>query len=214
MRKLVGLILYLLSSLATFAQSNTVNVQVVAPPTWTIAVAPANYYQSKAVTMTITVTVGTVVSSCTSTWDSTAMVLTFPPGFPAGGVVASPTTPVILTGAVTAAMTATLGNHAVVLNCPAPILSMGSPVTLPNAKTGTSYSASLPDVTGISGGMVPYTWTCSGLPTWLACASNGNLTGTVPSSVTGGSFNFTFTATDSSGVAMLRSLSKMVSGGA
>ena len=192
---------YLLSLIALTAlfcptlraqNSNSVTVTVVAPPTWTISVTPGSYYQNKSATMNITVTAGTVVNTCTATWDSTPLPLTFPSPIPAN--------PVTITAAVSAAMTATLGNHAVVLTCPLPVLTMNSPVTLPNAQAGQTFTASLASLANPRGGIPPYTFLCSGLPTGLSCSSSGVVSG-MPSGA--GSSTFNFTVTDSSGLASL-----------
>ncbi|MBS9721441.1 putative Ig domain-containing protein [Tianweitania sp. BSSL-BM11] len=68
------------------------------------------------------------------------------------------------------------------------------PAALPNAMIGSAYSQSL----DASGGNAPYTFTLSAgaLPTGLTLTSNGVLSGTPRS---GGSFNFSVTATDASG---------------
>jgi hypothetical protein len=61
---------------------------------------------------------------------------------------------------------------------------------LPAATVGTTYSQQLL----AAGGTGSYTWTASGLPTWLTLSTSGLLTGTPPSA---GSVNFTATVTDS-----------------
>lgn len=199
--KRIASALSLILMLATIgrAQSNTVTVQVVAPPTWTISVAPSSYYQNKSATMSITVTAGTVTNACTASWDSTNLPLTFPTNL---------TNPVTLTAAVSTAMTATLGSHSVVLTCPLPTLTMNSPVTLPNARVGTAYSASLAALANPTGGVPPYSFSCSGLPTGLACSLSGVVSG-VPSSA--GSFSIDFTVTDATFVA--RTLARSIVGG-
>lgn len=204
MKKAIWFLLaFFFVSVPLFSQnSNTVSVQVVAPPTWTITVAPLSYYQNKAATMTITVSAGPVTNSCTATWDATALPLTFP---------SSLTNPVALTAAVSAAMTATAGSHSVLITCPLPVLTMNSTPTLPNAVVGTAYSASLQSLTGLKGGIPPYTWTLSSgvLPTGLSLTSSGNITGT-PSSA--GSSTFGFTVKDSSGLALHRVVKTFWSG--
>jgi hypothetical protein len=202
---LFAMMTLLFCSRAVAQNSNSVTVQVVAPPSWTITVSPSNYYQSKAATMTITVSAGAVTNTCTATWDALPMSLSFPASLTPD--------PVALTGTVTAAMTATLGAHTVFITCPIPPLTLNTPVTLPNAKVGSSYSSDLAAVTHLSGGVTPYTWTLTSgslLPPGLSLSSSGVLGG-VPSSP--GSANFSFTVKDSSGLAM-RITPRLVSGGA
>jgi large repetitive protein len=193
MKKMFLLFLMLFGPIVGFAQnSNSVTVTVVPPPSWTITVSPGNYYQNKAATMTITVTAGPVVNTCTATWDSTPLGLTFP---------SSLTNPVALTAAVTAAMTATTGSHTVFISCPLPVLTLNTPVALPNGVVGKTYSANLGSLTGLTGGIPPYSWSLSSgaLPTGLSLSSSGVVSGT-PSGV--GSFNWGFTVKDSSGLAL------------
>lgn len=91
--------------------------------------------------------------------------------------------------------------HTVTVSCPQAVLTMNSPVTLPNAKVGTAYQASLVTATSLSGGTPPYTWSLASgvLPTGLTLSPSGAVTGT-PSSA--GSFNFSFLVKDSSGMAL------------
>lgn len=92
-------------------------------------------------------------------------------------------------------------SHTLTVSCTAPVLTMNSPVALPNGQVGTTYSSSLPLMSKITGGIPPYTWTLSSgsLPMGLTLSPSGAITGT-PSSP--GSFNFTATASDSSGLAI------------
>ena len=200
-----GTILAMLLLLGTLghAQSNTVTVQVVPPASWTITVSPMNYAQNTAKTMTITVTAGPVSNACTASWDALPLALTFP-------ATLTPD-PVALTAQVTAAMTATVGPHSVLITCPQPTLTMNNPVQLPNGKVGSVYSASLVQTSQLAGGVQPYQVSCSGLPAGLSCTSAGLVTGTPSGS---GSFNFSFTVKDSSGLALLRSMPRLISGGA
>ena len=62
---------------------------------------------------------------------------------------------------------------------------------LPNATTLGSYA----DQLTASGGTAPYSWSGSGLPSWLSLSSGGSLSGTVPS--TGATYTFAVTVTDS-----------------
>ena len=192
MRKYFSLLVLLFSApLLAQQNSNTVTVTVVAVPAApVISVTPLNYYQNTAATMTITVSSGGVSASCTGTWDTTALSLTF--------TAATSTTPAKFTAPVTAAMTATLGTHNVLITCPLPVLSLNSPVTLPNAAVGQSYSANLGQIASVLENGQPCT-TCQyavssgSLPTGLVLSSSGAITGTPSSS---GSFNFGFTVSD------------------
>lgn len=187
-----GIFAALMLLLGTLGQAQ-VTVQVVPlppPATWTYTVAPINYYQSTAKSMTITVTAGVVALGCTATWDTTNLSLSFP---------TSLTNPVAITAAVTSAMTAATGSHTVTFSCPQvppPVLTLKDPVKLPNAKVGTPYSASLAPMTGVSGGVTPYTWSliAGSLPGGLSLSSSGQITGT-PSGV--GVFNLTYMVQDS-----------------
>ncbi|MXV17052.1 YDG domain-containing protein [Hufsiella ginkgonis] len=80
--------------------------------------------------------------------------------------------------------------YSIVVSAPAIVVS---PASLTAATVGTSYNESI----SASGGNVPYTFavTAGALPAGLSLASNGTLSGTPTS---GGSFNFTVTATDNS----------------
>lgn len=195
MKKLLAVAILLFAAIGARAQnSNTVTVQVIPPPTWTITVSPGSYYQSQPKTMTITVTAGVVVNTCTATWDALNLPLTFPSPIPAN--------PVTLTAAVSAVMTTGLGNHSVFITCPQPVLTMNSPVTLPNGMVGASYSASLASVANLSGGLPPYTWSLdptTPLPPGLSLSSSGVVSGVASGT---GSFNFSFTVQDSSGLAL------------
>ena len=69
---------------------------------------------------------------------------------------------------------------------PAP-LAIGTS-QLPAAKENSVYSATL----SASGGTTPYSWTGSGLPSWLSISASGTLSGTPPVGSAGGvSFNVT-----------------------
>ncbi|NNN12672.1 MAG: hypothetical protein HKL81_02840, partial [Acidimicrobiaceae bacterium] len=62
---------------------------------------------------------------------------------------------------------------------------------LPNATAGGSYS----DQLTASGGTTPYSWSATGLPSWLSLSTGGKLSGTVPQ--TGATYSFTVKVTDS-----------------
>lgn len=192
-------VLILLTAVGARSQSqpsNSVTITVAAAPSFTITVAPLNYYANIAgQSMTVTVSAGPATSACSLTWDATVLPATFTP--------AVGTTPASFK--VTAVPVAQLvaGSHAVVLNCPLPVLSLVAPVTLPNAKVGLAYSANLGQLAQVQGGVPPYTWTLdpvTPLPTGLSLSSAG-IIGGVPSSPSSVSFNFT--VKDSSGLAIL-----------
>lgn len=194
MKKVLALVALLVTAPALFAQSqpsNSVAVTVVAVPSApVIGVTPSSFYQNTAASLTITVGNGGVSAACSGTWDSTALTLTF--------TAASGTTPAKFTAQVTAAMTATVGAHSVVISCPLPVLSMNSPVTLPNASVNQPYTADLASLTSLRENGQPC-GTCSfslasgSLPTGLSLSSSGVVHGT-PSGA--GSFNFSFTVSD------------------
>jgi hypothetical protein len=191
----------LFCSMAMGQASNTMNFQgVVPPPPPTIVtLAPASGYVGAATTITVTGT--NFAATCTATFDGAAVPFTF--------ISATSGTIAVPAGKTVA------GSNPIVVTCPAAVLSMQgkSGVQLPNGKTGSTYSANLATSLTITGGTPPYVWSLSSgtLPTGLTLSPAGVLSGT-PSGA--GTFNFTFTVKDSSGLALLRALPKIVSGGA
>lgn len=184
------------SMFAQTSNSVTVTVQAV-PAALVISVAPLNYYQGMATSLTVTVGSGGVSSSCTGTWDTSALTLTF--------TAASGSTPAKFTAPVTAVMTASLGSHAILITCPLPVLSLNSPVTLPNFQLGQQYTADLASLTAVKGGTAPYTFSLSSgsLPTGLTLSAGGAVTGT-PSGAGCFKCSFGFTVMDSSGTVQLK----------
>lgn len=87
--------------------------------------------------------------------------------------------------------------HTLTVSCPLATLTMNNPVTLPNAKVGSSYTANLGQLAQVQGGVPPITYSLTNgtLPTGLTLSPSGVVTGT-PSGA--GSFNFNFTVKDSS----------------
>lgn len=82
-------------------------------------------------------------------------------------------------------------------------MALKSPVTLPNGKVGTAYSVNLVQLSGLTGGVPPYTWTLdptTPLPSGLTLSSSGIVAGS-PSGV--GSFSVRFTVRDASGLAIV-----------
>jgi len=65
--------------------------------------------------------------------------------------------------------------------------------TLPGATQGAAYSATFSSVGGTGG----VTWTAANLPTGLTLSSSGVLSGSIPSTLTLGTYKFKITATDS-----------------
>lgn len=76
---------------------------------------------------------------------------------------------------------------------PAPLAITTS--QLPTATENSLYNATL----SASGGTTPYSWTGSGLPSWLSLSSSGKLSGTPPLGSAGG-VAFSVTVTDSAGL--------------
>lgn len=193
MRKLLALAaLILLSALGLNAQTATTTITIVAAASLgTITPTPAHFYQNTAAPISLASSTSGFNAGCTATVGSVALTVTYS------------TTTLALTGNLTAAMTnvAPGSTVTITITCTPSPLTMNSPVTLPNAQVGTTYSASLLTLTGLSGGVPPYTWTLSSgsLPVGLSLSSNGLVSGT-PSGA--GSSTFGFTVTDSSGTAL------------
>ncbi len=77
--------------------------------------------------------------------------------------------------------------------------------SLPPASAGTTYNIPL----GASGGTTPYTWSATGLPSFLNLSSTGQLSGTPPPGTTG-TFGFTVKVQDSGGQSQSINLSLQV----
>jgi hypothetical protein len=96
-------------------------------------------------------------------------------------------------------------SHTASVSCPVTVLTMKatSPITLPNGKVGTTYSANLPQLSSLTGGVSPYAFSLAtgSLPIGMTLSSSGILGGT-PSGT--GSFSFTVLVLDSSGLANKR----------
>jgi len=92
----------------------------------------------------------------------------------------------------TGPFSATSGTLTLTINAPTITYTPASPAA---GAVGVAYSRSL---TGASGGTAPYTYAIASgsLPPGITLASNGTLSGTATA---GGTYNFTVTATDSSG---------------
>ena len=102
----------------------------------------------------------------------------------------------------------------VTVSCNAPVLAfdVAPSVVLPNGTIGAPYSADLGALAQVSGGVPPYSFslTTGALPAGLALSTSGILSGT-PSGT--GSFNFTYTVSDSSGSARTVSTVTVASNG-
>lgn len=190
MRKFFAFFLLLVFAVGVSAQSqssNSVSVTAVPLPAAPVitAVAPMQAYVNSAATFALT---GTgFANTCTASFDGVTMATTF----------ASATS---VSMAVPAAKM-TAGTHAIVVSCPLPVLSMNSPLTLPNAQVAVNYSADLGKLSSLKGGTPPYQFSLSSgsLPTGLSLSSSGIVAG-LPSGA--GSFNFGFTVKDASGLAL------------
>lgn len=90
--------------------------------------------------------------------------------------------------------------HTLTVSCAAPVLALNSPVALPNFRTGIAYTANLSQLAQVRGGVAPYKFTLSSgsLPTGFSLSQSGVVAGTT--SLTG-SFSFSYTVADSSGLA-------------
>jgi len=198
MKKLFAIAaLILIAAFNTPAQTQTTTIQIVAAASLgVITPTPVHYYTNTAATMTLTSSTSGFNSGCTGTvgvtGSGTTTALTF----------TYSTTALTLSTPLTAAQTnvAAGSSLTVTVTCTPSPLTFNSPVVLPNGTVGTSYSASLLTLTGLSGGVPPYSWslTSGTLPVGLTLSSSGNVTGT-PSAA--GSDTFGFTVIDSSGVA-------------
>jgi hypothetical protein len=190
MRKWIALVVLLLVAVGAKAQTQTTTITIVAPASLgTITPTPSHFYQNTAAPISLASSSSGFNASCTATVGTTALPVTYS------------STTLALTANLTAAMTSTLGSLTITITCTPAALTMNSPVVLPNALVGQSYSASLATATGLSGGVPPYTWTVNSgsLPAGLTLSSSGVITGTPSSS---GSSTFGFKVTDSSGFAL------------
>lgn len=191
MKKLFALaLLTLFAALGARAQTATTTITIVAPASLgTITPTPSHFYQNAAAPISFASSTNGFNASCTVTVGATSLPVTYS------------TTTFALTGTLTAAMTngAVGSTLTITFTCTPSPLTMNSPVTLPNAQAGAAYSTSLQTVTGLSGGVPPYTWKISSgsLPPGLTLSSGGIVAGTTSSA---GTFNFGFTVTDSSGL--------------
>lgn len=184
-RKSLLLITLLAVAVSAKAQSTTTfSVTVVAPPNCTVTLAStpvstsgSNLYAGQVGVVNFNISACSIASLATAsaTWDGTAIKLIAPFTLP-----------------VTAAQ-ATVGAHSIVLTIPLPMLTMNSPLELPNALVGQPYSVDLAQLAKLQKGGFPCqtcTFSSANLPSGLSLSANGLVTGTVASSVAGGSFSF------------------------
>lgn len=190
MRKFFAFLLLLFVAVGASAQSqssNSISVTAVPLPAAPVisTVAPSQGYINFAATFTLT---GTgFANTCIASFDGATMTTTF-----LSATSVSMAVP---------ALKMTAGSHAIVVSCPLPVLSMNSPLTLPNAQVAVNYSADLAKLSSLKGGTPPYQFSLSSgsLPTGLSLSSSGVVTG-LPGGA--GSFNFGFTVKDASGLAL------------
>lgn len=99
--------------------------------------------------------------------------------------------------------TAAGASHTLTVVCTPAVLTLKTPVTMPGGQVGVAYSANLATLSGLKGGVPPYNFslTSGSLPTPLTLSASGVVSG-MPTSA--GSFNFSFTVRDSSGLAIHR----------
>jgi hypothetical protein len=83
-----------------------------------------------------------------------------------------------------------VGNNPIIVSCPLPVLTMNSPVQLPNAQAGQPFSADLNAIAQSSCLNVQCSFSLVSAPTWLIMSAGGVVSGT-PSGA--GSASFTFT---------------------
>lgn len=176
-------VLFFAALSATFGQgqpSNTVNFQGVTPPLApTIGVlTPKSGYVGAAAIVTFTGT--NFASNCTASFNGVSVPFTFVSA--TAGSIAVPAGSTIV------------GNNPIIVSCPMPVLTLNSPMQLPNAPViGQPYSA---DLAAISKAKCPSgkcSFSLTSGPTWLSLSANGAVTGT-PSGV--GSYSLTFDVTD------------------
>lgn len=118
------------------------------------------------------------------TWSGAVAATNFSPTTYSGSETVTPTAAGTYTYALTCGGTTTVFATLQVNNA----LQLANSLT--NAAQGVAYTAQLQ----ASGGLTPYTWKATGLPSWLTLSSSGVLSGTPASS---GSFSFSVTVTDS-----------------
>lgn len=163
----------LLAAVGTRAQtSTTFSITVQAPPSCVVTIAAnpvsasgTRLYSGRAGTLNFNVSACAAfsLSTATATWDGAS---------------------VVLSGSVSAAITAaqaTVGTHSFILVIPDPTMALKSPVALPNGQVGVAYSVNLAQLTGLTGGVPPYTWTLdptTPLPPGLTLSSSGAVIGT------------------------------------
>lgn len=187
-----SLLLFALLAVAVSAKaqtSTTFTIHVIAPPTCVVTLNSSpisksglNLLAGQAGIVNFNVSACSVaaISTATASWDGVALSVVAP-----------------FAVNITAAQ-ATAGDHALILVIPPvqPVLTMNTPVQLPNVIAGQSYSVDMASLTSLLKNGQPCT-TCSfsssNLPSGLTLSANGLVTGTPASSVVGGSFSFAVT---------------------
>lgn len=169
--------------------STTFTIHVIAPPSCVVTLnsSPISKTglnllagQAGVVNFNVSACSAAAISTASATWD---------------GVTLSVVAPFSVN--ITAAQ-ATAGDHALILVIPTvqPVLTMNSPLELPNATVGQPYSVDLAQLAKLQKGGIPCQ-TCifssSSLSSGLSLSANGVITGTPTSSVAGGSFSFVVT---------------------
>ncbi|MBS1875690.1 MAG: putative Ig domain-containing protein [Acidobacteria bacterium] len=116
-----------------------------------------------------------------------------------GALTGTPTTAAVFTFGVTASDgSGNTSTRQFTLSVDQPVVI--TTTALPNAQVSFGFTYTL----GASGGNGQFTWSASGLPSWLGLASSGVLSGVAPSA---GQYPFTATVTDSYGVSASRQFS-------
>lgn len=190
---LVSATLFLLCAFRAPSQTQTTTISIVAQASLgTVTPTPSHFYQNVSAPISLASSTNGFNSSCTLLAGTTSIPVTYS----ATTNTLTGTIPsTALSGAVGSTVTLTI-------TCTAIPLTMNSPVALPNAVKGQAYSASLQTVTGLSGGVPPYTWNLdptTPLPPGLSLSSSGAVSGVASGT---GSFSFLFTVQDSSGLAL------------
>lgn len=191
LRWIIGIILILLVAPTIRAQtSNSLPFTAVTPP------PPPTLTSLGGLSPTGKINTGMVMpingtgfsSSCVVNVDGTAQ--------PSSTYAFS--SPTLINFTIPSSLGSTAGTaHTITVTCPQPTLTLNTPVTLPNAKVGVSYTSNLSQQAQVQGGLPPLTYslTTGTLPTGLTLSPSGVVSG-MPSGA--GSFNFTYTVRDNS----------------
>src|ERR1700680_1513702 len=177
-------------ALAQTQSSNPITFTVVTPPPCSIAsISPTQAYVGTATT--ITLTGAGFANTSTASYDGAAIPLTF--------VSATSSTIAIPAAKVIA------GSHTIFVTCPLAVLTMLSPVLLPDGQVGIPYSVDLGRLAQVQGGVPPYKFSLdptTPLPVGLSLGSDGIVTGIPGPGAASITRTINFTVTDSSGMAL------------